>query len=323
MALDDAVLSEVEEARQRLEHLEASVYEARNAFHHSIRRLHAAGGSMREIATALGMSHQRVHQIIGEDAIIEIQATARDVVTLPISVATDDHTAPAAGSPAGAGDERPAAVPAVARGRTPVAPDRGTAGGPPVDRCAFCGAARTEAVRLLGTPGRRFICGACVVTARSDLAVTSPRTCSYCGRTSTSTTSTSDRTTTICEACVASCERLLGSHERPRRTIGRLNPRIRCSFCNASSTEAKKLVGGPGVYICGECAPAAMTVADRGAPVRGPRSVTLQPASREAHGCAFCRKVPLQVKAMVKGGRGRICNECLELCLTMLAEEPD
>lgn len=295
------VLQEVEGARDRLEALEASVYEARNAFHHAIRRLHAAGGSMREIATALGMSHQRVHQIIGEDAIIEIQATARDVVPL---------------SPT-------PSVPAVARGAAVDRADGRDPAGPPEDRCAFCGAARSDSVRLLGTPGRRFICSACVVGARGALSVTSARTCSYCGRTSTSTTSTADMHTTICEACVASCERLLGSHERPRRTIGRLNPRVRCSFCNASSTEAKKLVAGPNVYICGDCAPAALTVIDRGAPIRGPHSVTLQPASREAHACAFCRKVPVQVTAMVKGGRGRICNECLDLCLAILAEEPD
>jgi hypothetical protein len=38
------------------------------AYHQAIRRLHAAGGSLREIAEALGLSHQRVHQIIDEAA---------------------------------------------------------------------------------------------------------------------------------------------------------------------------------------------------------------------------------------------------------------
>jgi len=37
---------------------------ARIDLHHAIRRLHAAGGSLREIAEALGLSHQRVHQIV-------------------------------------------------------------------------------------------------------------------------------------------------------------------------------------------------------------------------------------------------------------------
>jgi hypothetical protein len=37
---------------------------AKAVYHHSVLRLHRAGGSMREIAEALKMSHQRVHQIV-------------------------------------------------------------------------------------------------------------------------------------------------------------------------------------------------------------------------------------------------------------------
>ncbi|MDX8149348.1 ClpX C4-type zinc finger protein [Lentzea sp. BCCO 10_0061] len=37
---------------------------AKAIYHHSVLRLHRAGGSMREIAEALKMSHQRVHQIV-------------------------------------------------------------------------------------------------------------------------------------------------------------------------------------------------------------------------------------------------------------------
>jgi hypothetical protein len=33
-------------------------------YHHAIKKLHAAGGSLREIAEALELSHQRVHQIV-------------------------------------------------------------------------------------------------------------------------------------------------------------------------------------------------------------------------------------------------------------------
>jgi hypothetical protein len=45
-----------------------AAYRAKVAYHQAIRRLHAAGGSLREIAEALGLSHQRVHQIIDEAA---------------------------------------------------------------------------------------------------------------------------------------------------------------------------------------------------------------------------------------------------------------
>jgi hypothetical protein len=37
---------------------------AKAVYHHSVLRLHRAGGSMREIADALKISHQRVHQIV-------------------------------------------------------------------------------------------------------------------------------------------------------------------------------------------------------------------------------------------------------------------
>src|SRR3954464_15420105 len=72
MTLDEDVLQDVETARDRLEALEDQAYEARAALHQAIRRLHATGGSMREIATALGMSHQRVHQIIGTEGIVQV-----------------------------------------------------------------------------------------------------------------------------------------------------------------------------------------------------------------------------------------------------------
>ena len=45
-----------------------AAYRAKVDYHQAIRRLHAAGGSLREIAEALRLSHQRVHQIVDEAA---------------------------------------------------------------------------------------------------------------------------------------------------------------------------------------------------------------------------------------------------------------
>ena len=64
MTLDKDTLTTAEEARDRLLELQHSAEVARVDYHHTIRRLHAAGGSLREIADALGLSHQRVHQIV-------------------------------------------------------------------------------------------------------------------------------------------------------------------------------------------------------------------------------------------------------------------
>jgi ATP-dependent Clp protease ATP-binding subunit ClpA len=67
MVLDDEILAEATQARDRLIVAQHEVDQARGDYHHAIRRLCASGGSMREIAEALGLSHQRVHQIVDEE----------------------------------------------------------------------------------------------------------------------------------------------------------------------------------------------------------------------------------------------------------------
>src|SRR5262245_13738159 len=64
MTLDEHILAEAKEARQRLVDLESQTAHVRVDYHHAIKKLHAAGGSLREIAEALELSHQRVHQIV-------------------------------------------------------------------------------------------------------------------------------------------------------------------------------------------------------------------------------------------------------------------
>lgn len=64
MTLDEQTLAEAKEVRQHLVDLESQTAHARVDYHHAIKKLHAAGGSLREIAEALDLSHQRVHQIV-------------------------------------------------------------------------------------------------------------------------------------------------------------------------------------------------------------------------------------------------------------------
>lgn len=64
MTLDEQLLGEAKTVRERLLDLQHEVERARVDYQHVIRRLHANGGSMREIAEELGLSHQRVHQIV-------------------------------------------------------------------------------------------------------------------------------------------------------------------------------------------------------------------------------------------------------------------
>ncbi len=66
MTLDEKVLAEAREVRGHLVDLESQTAHARVDYHHAIKKLHAAGGSLREIAEALELSHQRVHQIVDD-----------------------------------------------------------------------------------------------------------------------------------------------------------------------------------------------------------------------------------------------------------------
>jgi hypothetical protein len=68
MGLDPELVREAKAAREFLLASQHAADRAKVDYHHAIRRLHAAGGSLREIAEALGLSHQRVHQIIDEAA---------------------------------------------------------------------------------------------------------------------------------------------------------------------------------------------------------------------------------------------------------------
>jgi hypothetical protein len=67
MTLDKDILNEARELRSRLLELQHDADRAKLDYHHAIRRLHGGGGSMREIAEELDLSHQRVHQIVEGD----------------------------------------------------------------------------------------------------------------------------------------------------------------------------------------------------------------------------------------------------------------
>jgi hypothetical protein len=64
MPLDSDLLRQAIAAEARVIDTEHDAEIARAEFHRSIRRLQLAGGSLREIAQAPGLSHQRVHQIV-------------------------------------------------------------------------------------------------------------------------------------------------------------------------------------------------------------------------------------------------------------------
>ena len=179
MAIDSALLGEAKTAEARLIDAEHAADVARADFHRAVRRLQLEGGSLREIADALGLSHQRVHQIV--------------------------------------------------------------------------------------------------------------------------------------EAA--------GGSRRWRKRNGSAADLLHCSFCGKDQKHVRKLIAGPGVYICGECADRAAEVIATGTAVTTP-TATLRTVSEDAtERCSFCAKPRRQVSVMAYTDDARICNECVALCQEIVAEE--
>jgi hypothetical protein len=64
MTLDPDLLEKARTAGERLTAAERDAQIAKADYHHAIRRLHLAGAPLRQVALALGLSHQRVQQIV-------------------------------------------------------------------------------------------------------------------------------------------------------------------------------------------------------------------------------------------------------------------
>ena len=62
--LDPTLLEKATRYGDALREAERAALTARADYHTMVRRLHLAGGSLREIASALGVSHQRIQQIV-------------------------------------------------------------------------------------------------------------------------------------------------------------------------------------------------------------------------------------------------------------------
>jgi ATP-dependent Clp protease ATP-binding subunit ClpX len=105
-----------------------------------------------------------------------------------------------------------------------------------------------------------------------------------------------------------------------------------CSFCGRSREECAKLIAGPGVFICDQCVAYASGLSAGAVEARSEAATLLEPSGSEAR-CSFCGKQARQVGFLVASGRAatpsgkfgevgtRICDECLDLCLEILAEK--
>jgi hypothetical protein len=195
------LLAEARQAQERLIDAERDVDVARAEFHRAVRRLHLHGSSLRELAAGLGLSHQRVHQIVEEAGGSRRRIRIRD------SGQRHDH------------------------GRTHQQQLS----------CTFCGKPQNQVRKLIAGPGV-FICGGCVTLARHVIATGQTATtgrgpvhavpeqqpqaqCNFCGKRRDQVAAQAGIPRTnghaiICGECLALCDEIITDEEKPEEKPG-------------------------------------------------------------------------------------------------------
>jgi ClpX C4-type zinc finger len=86
---------------------------------------------------------------------------------------------------------------------------------------------------------------------------------------------------------------------------------VRCSFCNKSQRDVRKIIAGPSVFICDECVDICLDIIAED--IVGGREAALRNRSRDAtQKCVICRN-ELQAAGRVNVGVwGAACQRCAE-----------
>ncbi len=121
-----------------------------------------------------------------------------------------------------------------------------------------------------------------------------------------------------------------GGGRRWRRP-DRQPPELACSFCGRPQRKARRLVAGPGAYICEKCVEIAEAVISSGNAAEtalGPLQPVPERATRQR--CSFCGKHRRRVTGLATtldnpagkyAGDAAICAACLSLCKEIHAEQ--
>ena len=74
--------------------------------------------------------------------------------------------------------------------------------------------------------------------------------------------------------------------------------KLNCSFCGKEETPNRKLVAGPAVFICGECAHIVL-------------EVLADTYSDSQVFCSTCHAAVLPEESLIFRGKGYLCAECV------------
>jgi hypothetical protein len=346
MDVDETILEQALAARERLGELQEEAERGRNEFHQAVRRLHAAGASMRDVADALGLSHQRVHQIVNGGGEMATPAGRRTLLNRLVRRGNATCEPGQKGSgPAGLAmdaffaDAREAMSLAQEEARAFDHDYLGT-------EHLLLGLLRTEhgvAARLLSAVG--------VDLARSRAAVSEllggGTSVTRPGHASLRPT---ERLKKVLDLARREAKGSRSTHVRSEHLLlglaregGGLGARVlaqfgvgyhhlservnraalACSFCGRSGLDVFRLVAGPGVYICERCTEGAGRLRDPHEMEEPPAQLKIVPGDRAAS-CSFCGKRRADVERLVAADSGAtICTACLALCDEIQAAEKD
>jgi ATP-dependent protease Clp ATPase subunit len=107
---------------------------------------------------------------------------------------------------------------------------------------------------------------------------------------------------------------------------------LNCNFCDRARRAVRKLISGPRVFICDACVRSFIELATTGMPTprEPPVAVALVEggpgATRSARPCSFCGKEPQETRFSYlrnddPAAKLVVCNECIGLCVDILAED--
>ena len=95
-----------------------------------------------------------------------------------------------------------------------------------------------------------------------------------------------------------------------------------CDFCGQAKEAVRYLISGPRVFVCDGCVTRFIELAQEDGAAPDPTSAIklLQGGARPS--CSFCGKSARETRFSYVGAHGQvICNECVGLCIDILAEQ--